>query len=90
MARASHALATEGAVWVVDPVDWPEAIDRALTLGRPAAVLQLLDRHNRDCAAARTEASDTRNPIRDDNAFNICPRWRRSAVSLLRNLMSPT
>ena len=51
MARASHALATAGAVWLVDPVDWPEAIDRALTLGRPAAVLQLLDRHNRDCAA---------------------------------------
>ena len=27
------------------------AIERALTLGEPAGVLQLLDRHNRDCAA---------------------------------------
>ena len=37
-------------MWLVDPVDWPEAIDRARTLGEPAGVLQLLNRHNRDCA----------------------------------------
>ncbi len=49
--RTSHALAHEGHVWLVDPVDWPPAIERALTLGEPAGVLQLLDRHNRDCAA---------------------------------------
>jgi hypothetical protein len=48
--RTSHALADGGHVWLVDPVDWPEAIERALTLGEPAGVLQLLDRHNRDCA----------------------------------------
>jgi hypothetical protein len=51
MTRTSHALAADGRVWLVDPVDWPDAIDRATALGRPAAVLQLLDRHNRDCAA---------------------------------------
>ncbi len=51
MARTSHALAMDGRLWLVDPVDWPEAIDRAGALGEPAAVLQLLDRHNRDCAA---------------------------------------
>ncbi len=49
--RTSHALAHDGQVWLVDPVDWPQAIDRALTLGKAAAVVQLLDRHNRDCAA---------------------------------------
>jgi len=49
--RTSHALASDGKVWLVDPVDWPEAIDRARTLGEPAGVLQLLDRHNRDSAA---------------------------------------
>lgn len=48
--RTSHALAHNGHVWLVDPVDWPAAIERALTLGEPAGVLQLLDRHNRDCA----------------------------------------
>ncbi len=50
MTRTSHALASEGRVWIVDPVDWPEAIDRAGRLGRPVAVLQLLDRHSRNGA----------------------------------------
>jgi hypothetical protein len=51
MTRTSHALAAGAKMWLVDPVDWPEAIDRAMTLGEPAGVLQLLDRHNRDSAA---------------------------------------
>jgi hypothetical protein len=48
--RTSHALASGGRVWLVDPVGWPEALDRARSLGEPAGVLQLLDRHGRDCA----------------------------------------
>jgi hypothetical protein len=48
--RTSHALQADGRVWLVDPVDVPEAIERAQELGEPAGVLQLLDRHNRDCA----------------------------------------
>ena len=51
MTRTSHALATSEGVWLVDPVDWPEAIDRATSLGTPLGVIQLLDRHNRDSAA---------------------------------------
>jgi hypothetical protein len=50
LSRTSHALATDAGVWLVDPVDVPEAIDRAVALGTPAGVLQLLDRHVRDCA----------------------------------------
>jgi hypothetical protein len=50
MRRASHALVADG-VWLVDPVAWPEAELRAIVLGEPRGVLQLLDRHNRDCAA---------------------------------------
>jgi len=49
--RTSHVLADAGRVWLVDPVDWQPGLERAATLGEPAAVLQLLDRHNRDCAA---------------------------------------
>jgi hypothetical protein len=49
--RASHALVSDGRVWIVDPVDVPEAMARVAGLGTPAAVLQLLDRHGRDCAA---------------------------------------
>jgi hypothetical protein len=51
MTRASHALAADGRVWLVDAVDWPDAVARARTLGEPAGVIQLLDRHDRDCAA---------------------------------------
>ncbi len=50
-ARASHALVSDGRVWIIDPVDDPAAIERAVELGRPVSVLQLLDRHNRDSQA---------------------------------------
>ena len=49
--RTGHALDTGDGVWLLDPVDAPEAIERAAALGPPAGVLQLLDRHDRDCAA---------------------------------------
>lgn len=56
--RASHALAAPDpadpsgprGVWLVDPVDVPGLDERVRALGRPAGVVQLLDRHNRDCA----------------------------------------
>ena len=51
MGRASHALAAGGRVWLVDPVDFPGLDERARSLGEPQAVLQLLGRHGRDCAA---------------------------------------
>lgn len=49
--RASHALAAEGGVWLVDPVEGPGLEERVRALGEPAGVLQLVDRHPRDCAA---------------------------------------
>ena len=49
--RTSHALVVHGGVWLVDPVDAPEAIERARALGEPRGVVQLLSRHNRDAAA---------------------------------------
>src|SRR5579875_3364676 len=51
IARTSHALAVDGRVWLIDPVDEPELADRVRALGPPAGVLQLLDRHGRGCAA---------------------------------------
>lgn len=48
--RASHALRADGRVWVVDPVDGPDVEARIRALGAPAGVLQLVDRHPRDCA----------------------------------------
>lgn len=49
--RSSHALVVEGRVWLTDPVDVPELEERVRGLGEPAGVLQLLDRHERGCAA---------------------------------------
>ncbi len=49
--RASHALLVDGRVWLTDPVDTPGLEDRVRGLGEPAGVLQLLDRHERGCAA---------------------------------------
>ena len=51
LARASHALACDGKVWLVDPVAGAGVEERVHSLGEPAGVIQLLDRHNRDCAA---------------------------------------
>ena len=50
-ARTSHALRVDGRVWIVDPVEHPAALERIEVLGPVAGVLQLIDRHNRDCAA---------------------------------------
>lgn len=51
MQRASHALAQDGDVWLVDPVDGGGLEERIAALGAVRAVIQLLDRHPRDCAA---------------------------------------
>jgi hypothetical protein len=50
VSRTSAALRAGGRVWLIDPVDVPRLDERVHALGEPAAVLQLLDRHNRDCA----------------------------------------
>ena len=49
MQRASHALASDQGVYVIDPIEVPGAEERIRGLGQPAGVIQLLDRHGRDC-----------------------------------------
>lgn len=51
MQRASYALADEGRVWLVDPVDGAGLAERLADLGRVVGVIQLLDRHRRDTEA---------------------------------------
>ena len=51
MQRCSHALALEGRVWLFDGVDGDGVEERIRALGEPAGVVQLLDRHSRDCPA---------------------------------------
>ena len=49
--RTSHAVFAAGRVWVTDALYGPEIEERIRALGEPAGVIQLLDRHSRDCGA---------------------------------------
>jgi hypothetical protein len=51
MRRASHALTADGEVWVIDPIEAAGVDERIRSLGEPAGVIQLLDRHARDAEA---------------------------------------
>lgn len=48
--RCSHALVEGGRVWLIDAFDGDGVEERVRAAGEPAGVIQLLDRHNRDCA----------------------------------------
>jgi hypothetical protein len=86
--RTSHALAADGKVWLIDALDWPEAVERACGLGEPAGVIQLLDRHNRDCAALASRLAVPHVLVPDelpDSPFAFVrvkrsKRWRESAL----------
>jgi hypothetical protein len=49
MRRASHAILADGRVWYTDPVWDPDMLARARALGPAGGVIQMLDRHPRDC-----------------------------------------
>jgi hypothetical protein len=88
MARASHALADEGRVWLVDAVDAPGMVERAQELGEVVAVVQLLDRHNRDCEtiAARLGVPHLKVPdALPGTPFEVIPvvSWKRWAENAL-------
>jgi hypothetical protein len=88
MQRASHAMAADGRVWFVDVVDDAVALVRAGALGRPAGVVQLLDRHPRDCAAVaqrlavpylRLPSEVPGSPFEVRKVLDV-PRWRELAL----------
>jgi hypothetical protein len=88
MRRAAHALRADGRVWFVDPFDDEMAMSAAVELGSPAGVIQLLDRHNRDCGpiAQRLEVPLLRVPEQvSDSPFTVVPVisrpwWREVAL----------
>jgi hypothetical protein len=80
--RTSHALVDGGRVWLVDPVRDAQALTRATALGAPAAVLQLLDRHNRDCAELSADLGVPHLVVPDevpDSPFEAIPLTRKRA-----------
>jgi hypothetical protein len=86
--RTSHAVLADGRVWLIDPVDQPEAMERVAALGEPAGVLQLIDRHNRDCAAIAARLGVPHLSVPDavpGAPFRAIPvlrmrRWRETAL----------
>jgi hypothetical protein len=86
--KASHALVDDGRVWIVDPVDAGDALERVRALGEPVAVLQLLDRHNRDSAAVAQRLGVPHHKVPDvlpDTPFSVLrldfgPAWHERAL----------
>jgi|SRR4051794_4065960 len=81
MERCSHALAADGRVWLVDALDGPGVEERVCALGKPAGVLQLLDRHGRDCAALAARLRVPHHRLEAGDApFELVPvaNWRRA------------
>jgi hypothetical protein len=88
MRRAAHALRADGRLWLIDPFEDDVALSAATELASPAAVIQLLDRHNRDCGsiAQRLEVPLLRLPEQvNDSPFTVIPVisrpwWREMAL----------
>jgi len=77
MQRASHALAVDGDIWLVDPVDADGLDDFLADFGDVAGVVVLLDRHERDAA---------RLARRHDVSVHV-PAWMESVA---KGLSVPT
>ena len=87
MARCSHVLVAAGRVWAIDPLLGDDVEDRIRAAGEPAGVLQLLDRHNRDCVelAKRLGVPHHVVPTTGVPPFRLIPirmgrRWKEVAL----------
>lgn len=88
MRRSAHALRADGSVWLIDPFEDDVALSASEELGRATGVIQLLDRHNRDCAriAQRLEVPFLHLPAdAPDAPFSVIgvisrPWWREIAL----------
>ena len=88
LARTAHALVVDGKVWLVDPIEPGEKGSRTLSgLGEVAGVIQLLDRHSRDCASLAERFGVVHHTAYAGTAevpFEVVPlvrrRWWREAA----------
>lgn len=87
MRRCSHALVVGDGVWVVDPVNDAGVEERLRAAGTPAGVIQLLDRHRRDCVeiAERLGVAHHVVPAQRFGPFEFLPisskrRWQEVAL----------
>jgi hypothetical protein len=89
MQRCSHAIVAGGKVWLIDPVLEDGVLERVHTLGEPAGVLQLVDRHGRDCTRIADELGVPHLQVPDvapvGAPFEVLPvlqrrRWHEVAI----------
>ena len=88
MSRTAHAILSDGRVWLIDPFEDDAALQTASSLGPPAGVLQLLDRHSRDCQTIATRLGVPLLCLPEevpDTTFEVVPvlfrrRWREVAL----------
>jgi hypothetical protein len=85
MQRASHALVADGRVWAIDALDGEGVEERLRAAGEPAGVIQLLDRHNRDCSALAAKLGVPLHFLEVPPPFRAIPlrtppRWRELAL----------
>jgi hypothetical protein len=87
MQRCSHALVADGKVWAIDPLAGEGVEEWLRAAGEPAGVIQLLDRHNRDCAllANRLGVPHHVVPTESIGPFEFLPIrarrwWKESAL----------
>ncbi|MCW3003540.1 MAG: hypothetical protein JWQ20_2838 [Conexibacter sp.] len=79
MQRAGHAVLADGGVWLIDPPDG-DGLDEAIAeLGPARGVLQLLDRHPRDCRAIAARLGVPLHVVPlgtvPDLPFDVVPLW---------------
>jgi hypothetical protein len=79
--RTSHALVLDDGVWLVDPVDAPDALERVGALGPVRGVVQLLDRHERDSRSLAARLGVPRFEV----PFGGVPETPFELVPLLRS-----
>jgi hypothetical protein len=84
--RTSHAVLGDEGVWLFDVLDVPGLDERVRALGEPAGVVQLLDRHGRDCAAVADRLGVPLYVTPRDLSFTLrlvwIPGWHEVAAFL--------
>jgi hypothetical protein len=83
--RCGHALADDGRVFLVDPFEHDGLDERVRAAGEPAGVIQLLDRHGRDCAQIARRLGVPLHRLEDHPPFETIPlatppRWDEIAL----------